>query len=116
LKPGALLVHSADVFAPRPSNVLQPVTAFSRGDAGAALATAAHVIEATFQTQPVDIAFLEQEACLAVPEGHGVRVHTQSEGSVYDHAQIAKILDLAPSHVEVVLAASGAAFRGQGEI
>src|SRR5437870_11410030 len=69
LKPGAPLVHSADVFAPRPSNVLQPVTAFSRGNAGAALATAAHVIEATFQTQPVDIAFLEPEACLAVPQG-----------------------------------------------
>ena len=116
LKPGAPLVHSADVFAPRPSNVLQPVTAFSRGNAGAALATAAHVIEATFQTQPVDIAFLEPEACLAVPQGHGVRVHTQSQGSVYDHAQIAKILDLDPRHVEIVLAASGGAFGAKEEL
>src|SRR5947199_310241 len=116
LKPGAPLVHSADVFAPRPSNVLQPVTAFSRGNAGAALATAAHVIEATFQTQPVDIAFLEPEACLAVPQGNGVRVHTQSQGSVYDHAQIAKILDLDPRHVEIVLAASGGAFGAKEEL
>ena len=30
LAPDAPLVHSADTFAPRPSNVLQPTTAFSR--------------------------------------------------------------------------------------
>ena len=69
LEPGAPLVHSADTFAPRPSNVLQPTTAFSRGDVDAALAGAAHVIEATFQTQPVDIAFLEPEACLVHAAG-----------------------------------------------
>ena len=68
LEPGAPLVHSAETFAPRPSNVLQPTTAFSRGDVDAALATAAHVIDATFDTQPIDIAFLEPEACLAVPQ------------------------------------------------
>ena len=68
LEPGAPLVHSAETFAPRASNVLQPTTAFSRGDVDAALATSAHVIEATFDTQPIDIAFLEPEACLAVPQ------------------------------------------------
>ena len=68
LEPGAPLVHPEDTFAPRPSNVLQPTTAFSRGDVDAALAAAAHVIEATFDTQPIDIAFLEPESCLAVPQ------------------------------------------------
>ena len=38
LKPGAPLVHPADTFSPRPSNILQPITAFSRGDVDAALA------------------------------------------------------------------------------
>ena len=51
-----------------------------------------------------------------MPEGHGVRVHTQSQGSVYDHAQIAKILDLDPRHVEIVLAASGGAFGAKEEL
>ena len=37
LKPGAPLVHPPDTFAPRPSNILQPTTAFSRGDVDAAL-------------------------------------------------------------------------------
>ena len=39
LKPGAPLVHSEDTFAPRPSNLLQPITAFARGDVDAALRT-----------------------------------------------------------------------------
>src|SRR5215510_3564955 len=85
MKPGAPLVHPADVFSPRSSNILQPITAFSRGDVEAALAKAAHVIETTFQTQPVEIAFLEPEACLVVPQGNGVTVYTDSQGSVYDH-------------------------------
>jgi xanthine dehydrogenase molybdenum-binding subunit len=116
LEPDASLVHSPDTFAPRPSNVLQPITAFSRGDLVAALATSAHVIEATFQTQPIEIAFLEPEACLVVPQGNGVKVHTDSQGSVYDHAQIAKILDLDPRDVEIVLAPSGGAFGAKEEL
>ena len=116
LKPGAPLVHSKDTFAPRDSNILQPTTAFSRGDVEAALKTAAHVIEATFQTQPIDIAFLEPEACLAIPEGNGIKVFTDSQGSVYDHAQISKILKLDPKDVEIVLCASGGAFGAKEEL
>jgi xanthine dehydrogenase molybdenum-binding subunit len=117
LEPGAPLVHSAETFAPRPSNVLQPTTAFSRGDVDAALSSAAHVIDATFDTQPIDIAFLEPESCLAVPlPNGGVKVHTQSQGSVYDHAQIARILNLDPSKVEIALAASGGAFGAKEEL
>jgi CO/xanthine dehydrogenase Mo-binding subunit/aerobic-type carbon monoxide dehydrogenase small subunit (CoxS/CutS family) len=116
LRPGAPLVHSTDTFAPRASNVLQPITAFSRGDVDAALATAAHVIEATFQTQPVEIAFLEPEACLVVPAGDGVLVHTHSQGSVYDRAQIARVLNLDPRDVGIVLAASGGAFGAKEEL
>ena len=116
MKPGAPLVHSADTCSPRPSNILQPITAFSRGDVDGALKDAAHVIEATFQTQPIDIAFLEPEACLAIPQGAGVKVHSQSQGSVYDHAQIAKVLNLDPKDVEIALAASGGAFGAKEEL
>jgi selenium-dependent xanthine dehydrogenase len=117
LEPGAPLVHSHETFAPRPSNILQPTTAFSRGDVDAALAASAHVLEATFDTQPIDIAFLEPESCLAVPlPGGGVKVHTQSQGSVYDHAQLARILGVDPSRVEIALAASGGAFGAKEEL
>jgi xanthine dehydrogenase molybdenum-binding subunit len=117
LEPGAPLVHSKETFAPRPSNILQPTTAFSRGDVDAALAASAHVLEATFDTQPIDIAFLEPESCLAVPRPDGgVKVHTQSQGSVYDHAQIARILGVDPSKIEIALAASGGAFGAKEEL
>src|SRR5215467_2262645 len=117
LEPDAPLVHSAETFAPRPSNVLKPTTAFSRGEVDAALSSAAYVIEATFDTQPIDIAFLEPESCLAVPlPDGGMKVHTQSQGSVYDHAQIARILNLDPSRVEIALAASGGAFGAKEEL
>jgi xanthine dehydrogenase molybdenum-binding subunit len=116
LKPGAPLVHPEGVFAPRQSNILQPTTAFSRGDVDAALKSAAHVIEATFDTQPIEIAFLEPEACVALPQGNGVKVITDSQGSVYDHQQIAKILNLDPKDVEISLLASGGAFGAKEEL
>jgi xanthine dehydrogenase molybdenum-binding subunit len=116
MEPGAPLVHSPDTSSPRASNILQPITAFSRGDVDTALAQAAHVIETTFQTQPVDIAFLEPEACLVTPQGRGVKVYTQSQGSVYDHQQIAKVLKLDPADVEIALCASGGAFGAKEEL
>ena len=116
MQPGAPLVHSDQTFAPRPSNILEPKTAFARGDVDAALKTSTHVISATFETQPIDIAFLEPEACLAVPIGNGVLVHTDSQGSVYDHAQIAKVLGLDPKDVAIELHASGGAFGAKEEL
>jgi len=91
-------------------------TAFSRGDVEAAFATAAHVIEATFRTQAIDPAFLEPEACLAIPQGKGVKVHTSSQGSVYDQKQIAKALNLPLEEVEIALAASGGGFGAKEEL
>ena len=116
MKPGAPLVHSDQTFAPRPSNILEPKTAFTRGDVDAALKTSTHVITATFETQPIDIAFLEPEACLVIPNGKSVLVHTDSQGSVYDHAQIAKVLALDPKDVAIELHASGGAFGAKEEL
>ena len=60
------------------------------------LARSTHVIEQTFQTQPVEPAFLEPEACLALPQGKGVKVFSQSQGSTFDQRQIARVLNLPP--------------------
>ena len=104
--PGNLFVHA---------NLLDS-TAFSRGDVDAALASAAHVIERTFSTQPIDPAFLEPEASLALPQGKGVKVFSPSQGSTYDHSQIAKVLNLPVEDVEVELASSGGAFGAKEEL
>ena len=114
LEPGAPQVHP-------PGNVYECAnlldrTAFSRGDVDAALARSAHVIEQTFTTQPIEPAFLEPEACLALPQGDGVKVFSQSQGSTFDQRQIARVLKLAPEVVEVELLASGGAFGAKEEL
>jgi len=115
LDPVAPRVHSDDAFRPAP-NVIDFPTKFGRGDAEAAFATAAHVIEATYKTQSVDIAFLEPESCLAYPQGQGIKVHSESQGSQFDQKTIAKALNLSESDVEVALAASGGAFGAKEEL
>ncbi len=114
LEPGAPQVHAPGNLHVHP-NLLE-TTAFSRGDVDAALASSAHVIEQTFQTQPVDPAFLEPEACLALPQGKGVKVFSQSQGSTFDQRQIARVLNLPPEEVEIALASSGGAFGAKEEL
>jgi CO/xanthine dehydrogenase Mo-binding subunit/aerobic-type carbon monoxide dehydrogenase small subunit (CoxS/CutS family) len=104
--PGNLWVHD---------NVLD-ITAFSRGDMDAAFAKSAHIIEQTFTTQPIEPAFLEPEACLAVPRGDGIKFYSQSQGSTYDQQQVANVLKLPLEKVEVELAASGGAFGAKEEL
>jgi CO/xanthine dehydrogenase Mo-binding subunit/aerobic-type carbon monoxide dehydrogenase small subunit (CoxS/CutS family) len=96
-------------------NVLE-TTKFSRGDVEAAFAKSAHIIEATFTTQAVEPAFLEPEACLAIQEGDGIKFYSQSQGSTYDQAQVAAVLNLPPEKVQVELAASGGAFGAKEEL
>jgi aldehyde oxidoreductase len=130
-------VHGDDTFRPAP-NIIETPTKFGRGDVEAAFRTAAHVIEATFRTQPVDIAFLEPESCLAYPveadpkgpprtsveadskgprrTNRGIKVHSESQGSVFDQKAIARVLNLPESDVEIQLAASGGAFGAKEEL
>ena len=114
LKEGAVQVHSSDTLYPTPN--LIDTTKFSRGDVEAALASSAHVVERTFRTQPIDPAFLEPEACLAIPLENGIRVHTESQGSIFDQKQIARVLNMPLERVEIVLAASGGAFGAKEEL
>ena len=114
LEPDAPQVHAPGNLHVHP-NLLE-TTAFSRGDVDTALAGAAHVIEQTFRTQPIDPAFLEPEACLALPQGKGIKVFSPSQGSTYDHNQIAKVLNLPLEDVDIELAASGGAFGAKEEL
>jgi CO/xanthine dehydrogenase Mo-binding subunit/aerobic-type carbon monoxide dehydrogenase small subunit (CoxS/CutS family) len=115
LEPGAPQIHAPGHTVYASPNLIE-TTAFTRGDVDAALASSAHVIEKTFFTQPVDPAFLEPEACLAVPQGKGVKVHSESQGSTFDQRQIARVLNLPVDEVEIALAASGGAFGAKEEL
>jgi xanthine dehydrogenase molybdenum-binding subunit len=114
LKPEAPQVHAPGNLHVHP-NLLE-TTAFSRGDVDAALAHSTHIIQRTFATQPIDPAFLEPEACLAVPQGKGIKVFSQSQGSTFDQNLIAKVLSIPVEEVEIGLASSGGSFGAKEEL
>jgi CO/xanthine dehydrogenase Mo-binding subunit/aerobic-type carbon monoxide dehydrogenase small subunit (CoxS/CutS family) len=114
LGPDSPQVHAAGNLHVHPN--LLDTTAFSRGDVDAALAASTHIIEQTFSTQPVEPAFLEPEACLAIPQGKGVKVFSQSQGSTFDLSQIARTLNIPPEEVEIALTSSGGAFGAKEEL
>jgi len=125
----ALAPHAPRVHE---SGNLLDVCAFSRGDVDAALAASKHRIEQTFSTQRVEHAFLEPEACLAMPalpapsgvegsevegpQGDGIKVYSQGQGVHDDQRQIAAVLGLELENVEVELASSGGAFGGKEDL
>lgn len=108
LEPDGPLVHES-------GNLLE-ACAFGRGDVDGALAEAAHVIEASFTTQRIEHAFLEPEACLAVPGPEGLKIYTQGQGVHDDQAQIAVVLGVQPARLDVELVANGGAFGGKEDL
>ena len=110
------------------SGNLLDVCAYSRGNADAALASSAHVVEQTFVTQRIEHAFLEPEACLAVPIGTDesrsaepsaralLKVYTQGQGVHDDQAQVASVLGVDVETVEVELVSNGGAFGGKEDL
>jgi xanthine dehydrogenase molybdenum-binding subunit len=108
---------SEDAPAVHEGGNLLDTCAFSRGDVDSALAEAAHVIEHTFTTQRIEHAFLEPEACLALPLDEGrLKVYTQGQGVHDDQAQLAAVLGVAPEDIEVELVANGGAFGGKEDL
>ncbi len=105
-----------DAPAIHPSGNLLEVSAFQRGDVDAALSTAAHVVEQKFVTQRIEHAFLEPEACLAVPTASGLKVYSQGQGVHDDQLQVARILGVEKDRVEVELVTNGGAFGGKEDL
>ncbi len=108
LKPDSPQLHAG-------GNLLE-TCAFQRGDVDAALAGAAAVVRMDFQTQRIEHAFLETEACLAEPLGDGLKVWSPGQGVHDDQRQIASLLDLPLERVNVELVSNGGAFGGKEDL
>lgn len=97
-------------------------TVLRHGDVETALAASAHVVTETFRTDRIEHAFLEPEACLAVPgpadDDHAPRLHLYSpgQGAWDDRRQVATISGLAPAEVRVTQVATGGAFGGKEDL
>ncbi len=112
LEPGAPAIHAS-------GNLLETAVV-RRGDAAAALASAVHVVRDRFTTSAVEHAFLEPEACLAVPgrEPGEPQLHlfSQGQGAWDDRRQVAALLGLPEAAVRVTQVATGGAFGGKEDL
>jgi xanthine dehydrogenase molybdenum-binding subunit len=87
------------------------------GEVDAVLASSAHVVTGTWQTQRIEHLFLEPEAALAVPMDDG-RLHllTQGQGVFEDRRQVASVLGEPQERVFVELVPNGGAFGGKEDM
>ncbi len=99
-----------------PKNILATCRV-KKGDAAAALAGAAHVVEETFQTQMVDQAFLEPESALVVPLDDGAwLVYSCGQGVFDDRRQLCQLFGLPPEKLVVQLVPTGGAFGAKEDL
>lgn len=93
---------------------------YSRGDVDAALASAAHTVSETFQTQRIEHAFLEPESTLAVPSGdsdhRSLYVYSGGQGIWDDRNDIATMLGIGTDRVTTELVSNGGAFGGKEDM
>ncbi len=92
------------------------VSIAKKGDALKALASCDHVVEATYQTQMIEHAFMEPEAALGVPWEGGVTLYSQGQGIYEDRMQLATLLGVTEEKVNVVLVPNGGAFGGKEDM
>ena len=113
----AALAEGAPTVNPnRPDNRLS-VSKIARGDAAAAIAASAHVVEETFQTQRIEHLFLEPESALAEVRPDGtLYLATQGQGIFDDRRQVASFLGIPEEQVFVELFPSGGAFGGKEDM
>ena len=91
---------------------------FTKGDPEAVFAEADIVIEGEYETQSVEHAYLEPEACLVLPGSSGepvLTVYTHSQGSFRYREMIAASLDLPEESVRVIYTPCGGGFGGKEE-
>jgi selenium-dependent xanthine dehydrogenase len=115
MEPDAPVLHP-DVDFTAGGNVLS-LSTVKRGDADAALGSAAHVVRETFGTQFIEHAFLEPESALAVPEEDGgYHVYSQGQGIWHDREQVASFMGMPEEGIRVTQVSNGGAFGAKEDL
>jgi CO/xanthine dehydrogenase Mo-binding subunit len=87
------------------------------GDVEKAFAEADHIVEDTYQTQPIEQAPIETNACVAVPEGDGrITVYSNTQALQFSLDTTAGILGLSPANLRFVGGTVGGGFGGKVDI
>jgi xanthine dehydrogenase large subunit len=99
--------REAESFLTKPHTI-------ARGDVEQALASAAHVVEATFTNGAQDHFYLETQASLAVPgEGETMHVYASSQHPTEAQKMIASVLGVGSNQVVCEVPRMGGAFGGK---
>ena len=106
----APLMHPA-----RPGNLLTEGRVV-KGDAVAALAASAHVVEGSFQTAYVEHAYIEPEAGAAWMEGDVLCIRACTQAPVMDRDDTALILGLPQARVRILPSATGGGFGSKLDV
>lgn len=97
-------------------NVLEHWT-IRKGDVEAGFSQADVIVESTYYTPFVEHAYMEPEACLAIPaHDGGVAIWVGSQGPYVDRGQVAASLALEPENVRIVNTPLGGGFGGKEDI
>ncbi|WP_284165496.1 molybdopterin cofactor-binding domain-containing protein [Frigidibacter sp. SD6-1] len=104
------LIHGA-----RPGNQLTQGYV-RRGDAGAALAASAHVVEGHVETAFVEHAYIEPEAGAAWMDGDILVIRACTQAPYMDRDDTAAILGLPPDRVRIIPSAVGGGFGSKLDI
>src|SRR5438093_1397429 len=108
LHPEATWAHDGNILS---------LSTVKRGDADAALTSAAHVVHETFRTQFIEHAFLEPESSLAVPEPDGgFHVYSQGQGAWHDREQVASFMGMPDEKIRVTQVSNGGAFGAKEDL
>ncbi|MEE9414584.1 MAG: molybdopterin cofactor-binding domain-containing protein [Acidimicrobiales bacterium] len=132
--PAEAIASDDDAVWELDGNVLS-TSSYARGDAETALASSAHVVTETFQTQRIDHAFIEPESTLAIPVPAGdplpltndttggeavdfrrLMVFSGGQGVWDDRNDIARILDVPTEAIVTELVSNGGAFGGKEDM
>jgi aldehyde oxidoreductase len=97
------------LHAGRPGNLLVEGLV-RRGDAGAALAGAAHVVEGTFTTGFIEHAYIEPEAGFARRTGDRIEVWACTQAPHMDRDDLALIMGMPKEAIRILPSAVGGGF------
>lgn len=86
-----------------------------KGNAEAALARAAVVIEGTYRTGHQEHVYIEPNGVVAVPDGDGITVYGSIQCPFYVHKALVTLLGSAVQQVRVVQTETGGGFGGKEE-
>lgn len=90
---------------------------YKRGDADAAFAACAHVVEETYFTPRQMHTYLETEGGLFVPEPDGrLTVYAPTQHGLLDRLQLSRILAMPEDRIRVVSSPIGGSFGGKDEL